>query len=59
MKFVKIRDRNEALDCAVYATGALELLNPNFDFLQEFYARGGVASAPKKAKRPTSKGISL
>lgn len=59
MKFVKIRDRNEALDCAIYATAGLELLNPNFEFLQEFYARGGIASAPKKAKRPPSKGVSL
>lgn len=59
MKFVKIRDRNEALDCAIYATAGLELLNPNFEFLQEFYARGGIASAPARAKRPPSKGISL
>jgi Bacteriophage tail assembly protein len=59
IKFVKIRERNEALDCAIYATAGLELLNPNFDFLQEFYARGGIANAPARAKRPPSKGISL
>ena len=53
------RERNEALDCAIYATAGLELLNPNFDFLQEFYARGGIANAPARAKRPPSKGISL
>ena len=28
MAWKKIRERNEALDCAVYATAALELLSP-------------------------------
>lgn len=32
--WVKIRDRNEALDCAVYARAALEALNINFEALK-------------------------
>ena len=59
MEWIKIRPRNEALDCAIYGTAAIELLNPNFEYLEEFYARGGIPSAPKKAKRPPSKGVSL
>lgn len=59
MEWIKIRPRNEALDCAIYGTAAIELLNPNFEYLEEFYARGGIPSAPKKAKRPHSKGVSL
>lgn len=31
----KIRDRNEALDCLVYATAAMKVLNPNFEKLKE------------------------
>ena len=29
-EYVKIRLRNEALDCRVYALAALQILNPNF-----------------------------
>lgn len=32
----KIRERNEALDCAVYATAAMELLTPNFDLIRQY-----------------------
>ena len=31
MEWVKLRDRNEALDCAVYARAAMEVLNPDFE----------------------------
>lgn len=56
----KIRERNEALDCAVYATAALEMLNPNFDYLSEFYRNGGgkTPSAPR-ARGTLSRGISI
>ena len=62
MAWKKIRERNEALDCAVYATAALELLSPNFDFLQEFYANGGALkqqAAPRRSRGTLSKGITL
>lgn len=62
MAWKKIRERNEALDCAVYATAALELLSPNFDFLQEFYANGGALkqqTAPRRSRGTLSKGITL
>jgi phage terminase large subunit GpA-like protein len=34
----KIRERNEALDCFVYATAAMELITPNFEQLHAFYS---------------------
>lgn len=34
--WVKIRERNEALDCSVYATAAVEILQPNFELLKEY-----------------------
>ena len=58
----KIRERNEALDCFVYATAAIEILNPNFDALADYYHSGGAKSAmPQAAKRrgTVSKGISF
>ena len=58
----KIRERNEALDCAVYATAALEIINPNFEALQKYYENGGgPAPAPRaRGKRGTlSKGVEL
>lgn len=33
--WVKIRERNEPLDCSVYATAAVEILQPNFELLKE------------------------
>ena len=33
--YKKIRERNEALDCAVYAMAALDVLNPAFEKLAE------------------------
>lgn len=57
----KLRERNEALDCAVYATAALELINPNFEHLSEFYSgqsRGIAPAAPKK-RRPSSRGVTF
>jgi len=38
-EFVKTRTRNEALDCRVYAIGALAILNLNLDSLAERAAR--------------------
>lgn len=36
----KIRERNEALDCFVYATAACEILNPPFEYLKEMLTKG-------------------
>lgn len=57
----KIRKRNEALDCAVYATAALELLNPNFEYLSDYYKNGGSQSQTKRSKRlgVVSKGVQV
>jgi phage terminase large subunit GpA-like protein len=57
----KIRERNEALDCFVYATAAIEIVNPNFDALADYYSSGGakVAATPKRKRGVMSKGISL
>lgn len=62
MAWKKIRERNEALDCAVYATAALELLNPNFEYLADFYQNGGALkqqTAPRRSRGTLSKGITL
>lgn len=58
----KIRERNEALDCAVYATAAVEILNPNFPYLKTFYdnpANVSKATATPKRKSMGSKGVSI
>lgn len=63
MAWKKIRERNEALDCTVYATAALELLNPNFDYLAEIYSSSQAATLTTKSHRrrggTISKGITL
>lgn len=38
----KIHERNEPLDCRVYATAAIEILNPDFDRLAQEDRRGDV-----------------
>ena len=59
----KIRERNEALDCTVYATAALELLNPNFEYLAEIYSSGQSTTistrSPRRRGGTISKGITL
>lgn len=49
LAWVKIRERNEALDCFVYATAAAEVCTPNWDFLEEMY---GKASKPAQQSQP-------
>lgn len=56
----KIRERNEALDCAVYATAALEIVSPNFESLKAFYSNpAAVAQAqqPRRRRGTMSKGV--
>lgn len=49
--WVKLRQRNEALDCAVYATAAMELLTPNFDVLERYYTgQKAVESLPAQRR---------
>ena len=58
----KIRERNEALDCCVYATAALEICNPNFEYLQDYYSSGGgkqTQAAPQQRRGTLSKGVSF
>lgn len=58
----KIRERNEALDCFVYATAAIEIVNPNFEAFAEYYGTGGAKASvqpPKKKRGVMSKGVSL
>lgn len=59
MAWKKIRDRNEALDCAVYATAALEILSPNFDYLAEYYKGGGVKPTSTRPRGVLSPGITI
>lgn len=60
-EFVKTRTRNEALDCRVYAIGALAILNTNLNTLADRKAHQMAQSnddAPKQVRprRPTKRG---
>lgn len=61
----KIRDRNEALDCAVYARAAMEILNANMPYLARLingYKSSGSSAgtnATRKKRGTLSKGVSL
>lgn len=58
--WIKIRERNEALDCAVYATAALEIINPNFDYLRDFYQKSPRSdSTPPKRRGTLSRGVEI
>lgn len=52
----KIRERNEALDCFVYATAAIELLNPPFEQWAEYYKNGGGVQQQTQAQPKRRKG---
>lgn len=54
----KLRPRNEALDCAVYALAALRLLHPDLDALAaKLRPAGESASPPPKPVAPAAKWI--
>lgn len=59
--WVKLRQRNEALDCAVYATAAMEALNPNFEMLDSYYSgqyqREQQAQRPARRRGTVSRGV--
>lgn len=60
LRWKKIRERNEALDCAVYARAALEIVNPDFEALAEYYEKGPqAAQQTTRRRRPTSRGVTL
>lgn len=63
-KWNKIRERNEALDCMVYATAAMEAINPQFEQWKAYYDNGGgiihqEQSQPQKRRAMRSKGVTL
>jgi phage terminase large subunit GpA-like protein len=51
-EFVKTRPRNEALDCRVYAIGALAILNLNLNAIAEKRDRAAPVSNDQPKKRP-------
>ncbi len=55
----KIRERNEALDCAVYATAAMEILTPNFEYLNEVISTGKPVTQTSSRRGVRSKGVEL
>lgn len=56
----KVRERNEALDCAVYAMAAMEILHPDFSAIAGAITGGRRASAPPvRKRRPASRGVEL
>lgn len=64
-RWVKIRERNEAFDTAVYATAALEIVKPNFDMLEELYSNQlkstttSTTVRPRRRRGTVSSGVSL
>lgn len=62
-RWKKVFERNEPLDCRNYATAAMEILNPNFEWLAEQERRGNVyqqaaaQSAARRRRRVISKGV--
>lgn len=55
-EWVKVRARNEALDCRVYALAALSILNVNMEALYKKASSAiysGETIEPQKAKRPS------
>jgi phage terminase large subunit GpA-like protein len=50
-EWVKVRSRNEALDCRVYAMAAMVILNPAFEVLAKRLAVPP-SQKPKKRKEP-------
>jgi phage terminase large subunit GpA-like protein len=57
----KIRERNEPLDCRVYAYAAMKILNPDFDAIQ---ARVGqvsknVQQKPSTVRRPIKRKMKM
>ncbi len=48
----KIRPRNDALDCAVYALAALRLLRPDLDAIAANFGHGPVTTKPAPTKAP-------
>ena len=58
--WVKIRERNEALDCAVYARAAMELLTPNFEQIEA--ALKGLpqtSQQPRRRRGVVGKGVTV
>lgn len=52
MIYKKMRPRNEALDCLVYAMAALEILRPNFKAIADRLKSGPIKPKPKPAPEP-------
>lgn len=55
LEWHQTRDRNEALDCRVYAYAALKILNPNLVRLAERIAKGAPPKLPPKVRAAIAK----
>lgn len=61
-EWTKVVERNEPLDCRVYATAAMEIFSPNFELIEQQYRPGGQAATPAAAprgRRQLSRGITV
>lgn len=54
-RWVKTRPRNEALDCAVYGTAALRILNPKLPQMLDILERAAQASGGAPRSRPAAR----
>ncbi len=62
VSWVKVRERNEPLDCRNYATAALEIINPDLEWLADQPERGNIYSQQQRRTRRRgviSKGVSM
>lgn len=53
----KVYERNEPLDCRNYSTAALEILNPNFEWLEQQVQLGNVYIQHPQAQRPKGRRV--
>lgn len=56
-RWKKLRERNEALDCAVYATAAIELMRPAFMQLCQSESQKTAVQPQTRKRRVFSKGV--
>lgn len=64
IEWTKIHERNEPIDCRKMARAALEIINPDFEWLAEdanrknlYVPKSGTSNAKKRKKRVHSKGV--
>lgn len=58
-KWEKIYERNEALDCAVYAMAAAEVMHPDWEQLKQAVSKAQTVRTPAQPRRSRSRGVEI